>query len=278
MDTKNALVQAIGKLLNSDSPRLDAEILLCHVCGVTRSYLYTWPDKKLTNSQFTQFQALLARRAQGVPIAYLTGHKEFWSLDLQVDENTLIPRPETELLVEQALVRLPPDSQAQVIDLGTGSGAIALAVASERPQCRVLGIDKSSAALKVAQANAQRLNLQRVKFLISNWWEALGNIKATLIVSNPPYIAAAEPNLTQSDVKSEPRCALVAGTDGLTDIRQIIATSFSHLEAQGWLLLEHGYDQAEAVQELFKQSAYKAITTYHDLAGLPRVTVGQRYV
>jgi len=207
----------------------------------------------LTANQCAQFQALLARRAQGEPIAYLTGRKEFWSLELQVTENTLIPRPETELLVEQAYARLPFDGKALVIDLGTGSGAIALAIAAECPQCRVLATDKSTAALKkVAQANAQCLGLHQVAFLLSDWW-ALGEIKATLVVSNPPYAAANAPHLSQGDVQYEPRSALVAGVDGLADIRQLIAQSVFHLVADGWLLLEHGYLQAEGVQALFEQ-------------------------
>lgn len=272
---KAILTTATQNLSKSDSPRLDAEVLLCHVLKVNRSYLYTWPNKKITTIQYHKFQALLASRAQGTPIAYLTGHKEFWSLDLQVTTNTLIPRPETELLVEQALVRLPVDTQAQIVDLGTGSGAIALAIAVERPQCHTLAIDKSFAALTVARTNAKRLNLPSIIFLASDWWSAVGNLNATLIVSNPPYVAATDRHLSQGDVKSEPRDALVAGLDGLTDIRHIITTSVSHLEPHGWLLLEHGYDQAKAVRELFNQSSYKDITTYRDLAGLSRVTGAQ---
>lgn len=269
------LFEAVKQLTHSDSPRLDAEILLCHVLGVARSYLYAWPDKILTPIQLTQFQALLTRRVQGEPIAYLTGRKEFWSLDLAVTENTLIPRPDTELLVEQALARLPPDSQVQVVDLGTGSGAIALAVAQERPFCRILATDNSMAALKVARANAQNLGFHQVAFLMSDWWAALGDIKAMLIVSNPPYIAKDDPHLTRGGVQYEPRRALVAGEEGLADIRQLIGGALHHLVTQGWLLLEHGYDQAEAVYELFIQYGYESVTTYKDLAGLSRVTVGQ---
>ncbi|HDN26970.1 MAG TPA: peptide chain release factor N(5)-glutamine methyltransferase [Thioploca sp.] len=276
LSLNTALTEAVGQLPNSDTPRLDAEVLLCHVLGVARSYLYAWPEKILTAHQSAQFQALLARRAQSEPIAYLTGRKEFWSLELQVTENTLIPRPETELLVEQALARLPHDSEAQLIDLGTGTGAIALAIATERPHCRVLATDKSAAALKVAQANAIRLGLHQVEFVLSEWWAALADIKATVIVSNPPYVAAYDPHLSQGDVKSEPQSALVAGVDGLADIRQLIAQSFSHLLAGGWLLLEHGYNQAEAVRTLFEQYGYEAVTTYNDLAQLPRVTAARK--
>ena len=273
---QNVLTEAVKKLPKSGSPRLDAEVLLCHTLAVNRSYLYTWPEKKLTANQYNKFQTLLAKRIQGVPVAYLTGHKEFWSLDLQVTENTLIPRPETELLVEQTLARLSPNSQAQVVDLGTGSGAIALAIASERPQCSILAIDKFPATLSVARNNAQRMHLSSIKFVVSDWWNAIGKLNATLIVSNPPYIAATDPHLIQGDIKAEPRNALIAGMDGLTDIRQIIKTSLSHLELQGWLLIEHGYDQANIVRELFKQSAYENIMTYRDLSGISRVTVGQQ--
>jgi release factor glutamine methyltransferase len=276
LSLNTALTEAVGQLPNSDTPRLDAEVLLCHILGVAQSYLYAWPEKILTAQQSAQFQALLARRAQGEPIAYLTGRKEFWSLELQVTENTLIPRPETELLVEQALARLPPDTEAQVIDLGTGTGAVALAIATERPHCRVLATDKSAAALKVAQANAIRLGLHQVAFVLSDWWATLADIKATVIVSNPPYVAADDPHLSQGDVKSEPQSALVAGVDGLADLRQLIAQSFSHLLTGGWLLLEHGYNQAEAVRALFEQYGYKAVTTYNDLARLPRVTAGRK--
>ncbi len=266
-------IQTLLEKAVKNLPRLEVEILLCHILGVTRTYLLAWPEKILTTKQYSQFQTLLARRLKGEPIAYITGHKEFWSLDLQVTENTLIPRPETELLVEQALARLSPG--ALVIDLGTGSGAIALAIAHERSQCRVLATEKSIAALNVARANAQSLGLHQVQFLISDWCSGLGDIKAELIVSNPPYVAIADPHL-KGDVRYEPISALVAGKDGLADIRRLIAFSQSHLVPEGWLLLEHGYDQAEAVRALFKQHTYESITTYQDLAGLPRVTVGQK--
>ncbi|RKZ46295.1 MAG: peptide chain release factor N(5)-glutamine methyltransferase [Candidatus Parabeggiatoa sp. nov. 3] len=272
------LLKAVKKLSHSDTKHLDAAILLCHVLDVSRSYLYAWPEKILTAKQIAQLEALLTRRIQGEPIAYITGHKAFWSLDLQVTEKTLIPRPETELLVEQALARLPLFETGQVIDLGTGSGAIALAIAKERPKIKMLATDHDTAALMVAQNNAQRLGLHQVKFLISDWYTRLGDIKATLIVSNPPYIAADDPHLSLGDVQYEPRSALIGGEDGLSAIRTIIAQSFSHLLIGGWLLLEQGYDQTEQVQALFKQYHYDNITTYSDLAGLPRVLCGQKRV
>ena len=277
MIIKTVLTEAVEQLPKSDTAHLDVAVLLCHVLGVTRSYLYAWPEKKLTADQLAQFQALLVHRAKGEPVAYLIGHREFWSLDLQVTSETLIPRPETELLVEQALARLPDDSNAEVIDLGTGAGAIALAIATERPRCRVLATDHSAAALNVAQTNAASLGLtDRLQLVLSDWWAALPDNKATLIVSNPPYVAANDPHLSQGDVQYEPKSALVADMDGLADIRQLIAESFSHLHTSGWLLLEHGYNQAEAVRTVFEQYGYQAVTTYTDLAGLPRVTVGQQ--
>ncbi|MCK5716314.1 MAG: peptide chain release factor N(5)-glutamine methyltransferase [Thiomargarita sp.] len=269
----HAVLTAATAILHlSDSPRLDAEILLSHLLSVRRSHLFAWPDTILTSQQYTQFQTLITRRAQNEPIAYLIGHKEFWSLRLQVTENTLVPRPDTELLVEQSLARLPLEQQTTVIDLGTGSGAIALAIAYERPLCHVLATDKSGAALSVAQKNAHQLGLS-VDFLCSDWYSHLDDQKATLIVSNPPYIAKNDPHLKQ--LQYEPLEALVSGQDGLTDIRYLIAHASAHLRPQGFLLLEHADEQAESVQALFQQYAYTAIHTYQDLAGLDRVTVGQ---
>ncbi len=270
MRLNQVISTAIDKLSHSDTPRLDAEVLLCHVLDVTRSYLYAWSDKVITANNYNQFQELLEHRIKGVPIAYIIDNKEFWSLDLQVSENTLIPRPETELLVELVLARLDLNSQAKVIDLGTGSGAIALAIAKERANCNVIATDKSTTALAIAKQNAKKLGLERVKFLQSDWLNNLGI--ADIIVSNPPYIATTDPHLNQGDVQHEPRTALVAGYDGLADIRTIIAQAPNHLTAGGCLLLEHGYDQATAVRDLLKQ--FKFVETYQDLAGLDRVTVG----
>ncbi len=277
MPTIQAILESAIPLFSQlDTTRLEVEVLLCHVLRVKRSYLYTWPDCLLTTHQIKQFQALCQRRRQGEPIAYLIGHKEFWSLDLQVTPATLIPRPETELLVEQALARLPIDSDAQVVDLGTGSGAIALAIAQERPRCRVLATDNAPEALAIAQQNAQRLRLHQIQFQVSDWWQALNQVTATVVVSNPPYVAITDPHLTQGDVRYEPRQALIAGKDGLAAIRLLITQSWVHLELSGWLLLEHGYNQAAAVQKLLARQGYQMITTYPDLAGQPRVTVGQK--
>lgn len=269
MRLNQVISTAINKLSHSDTPRLDAELLLCHVLGVTRSYLYAWSDKTLSKQTYNQFQTLLARRVKDVPIAYIIGNQEFWSLELQVSENTLIPRPETELLVELALEHLDLNSQAKIIDLGTGSGAIALAIAKERINCNVIATDKSATALAIAKQNAKKLGLETIEFIETDWLNNLGI--ADVIISNPPYIATAYPNLP----KYEPRTALVAGNDGLKDIRTIIAQAPKHLTDAGYLLLEHGYDQAAAVRDLLKQ--FQSVKTYQDLAGLDRVTVGFKY-
>ncbi len=265
---------SIRQLTNSDTPRLDAEILLCHILKKNHSYLYTWPEQQLPDEQYQQFQTLLIKRIQGEPIAYLTGSKEFWSLELEVTKNTLIPRPETELLVEHALKHLPLESSVQVIDLGTGTGAIALAIAKERPQCHIIATDKSVQALQIAQHNAKRLEIYNIEFIVSDWFSSKLQ-PASLIVSNPPYISINDPHLTQGDIQYEPLSSLVSGVDGLVDIRQIIVQSYEHLLNQGWLLLEHGYNQAEQVRHLLAENNYQSVITYNDLAGQPRVTVGQ---
>ncbi|MCK5720867.1 MAG: peptide chain release factor N(5)-glutamine methyltransferase [Thiomargarita sp.] len=269
------LTESIQLLTQSDSPRLDSEILLCHVLGVTRSYLYAWSDKQLSIEQYSQFKILLNRRIKNEPIAYITGYKEFWSLNLQVTKATLIPRPETELLVEQVLTRLTTNSQKQIIDLGTGSGAIALAIAKERPYCHILATDSSKAALKIAKKNAKSLKLTQVNFIHSHWWKNLNTIKVDIVVSNPPYIAINDSHLNQANIQYEPKSALIAGKYGLNAIQEIIAESYFHLKSKAWLLLEHGYDQEKSVCKLFLQHKYKAIKTYYDLNNIPRVTVGQ---
>jgi len=272
----HALTQAVAQLsVISSLPHLDAEILLASLLKVSRSHLYAWPEQKLTASQYAHYQQLLTRRAQKEPIAYLTGHKEFWSLDLQVTSATLIPRPETELLVELALTLLPMDNQVTVIDLGTGSGAIALAIAKERPRSRVLATDNSSAALSIAQSNAHQLGLTNVEFLLSDWFSALAGPPATMIVSNPPYLASDDPHLTQEEIKYEPRSALVAAQHGLADIQQLIAHAKNYLVDNGWLLLEHGYQQGAPVRNWFKQYGYQAVETVADLAGLERGQYGK---
>ncbi|HEY0720893.1 MAG TPA: peptide chain release factor N(5)-glutamine methyltransferase [Gammaproteobacteria bacterium] len=274
MTVADALRSAAAQF-TSDSARLDAELLLCHLLGVNRSWLYAWPDKALTPAQQQRFDVLVARRTAGEPVAHILGEREFWSLKLTVTPDTLIPRPDTELLVEQALRLLPEHTALRVADLGTGSGAIALAIARERPHCRVVATDRSEAALAVAQANAVCNQIGNVEFRQGRWCEALGDELFDLIVANPPYIAADDPHLAQGDVRFEPRAALVAGHDGLDDIRQIAHEARDHLHNRGWLLLEHGYLQGGWVAEILQKNGYENITTWRDLSGNERVTGGR---
>lgn len=258
----------------SDSAALDAELLLCHCLGRSRTYLYTWPEQEVAPAPAQQFENLLARRADGVPVAYLTGRREFWSLDLAVDDSTLIPRPDTERLVEVALERVGAASAA-VLDLGTGTGAIALALARERPHWRVLGADIHADAVRLAAANAARLGIANADFVQSDWFAALpAGARYTLIVSNPPYIDADDPHLQQGDVRFEPRRALVAAQHGLAAFAAIIDGAPAALETPGHLLFEHGADQGAAVRALLAQAGFTAIATWNDLGGRERVTGG----
>lgn len=259
----------------SDTPRLDAEVLLACSLNKPRSHLRAWPERVADIEQAHHFAELLTRRLQGRPVAHLVGRREFWSLDLQVTPATLIPRPETELLVELALARLPVDQPVQVADLGTGSGAIALAIARERPRIRIVATDYSTQALAVAEQNARRLGTDNVQFRQGDWCAALGKERFALIVSNPPYLADTDIHLSRGDVRFEPRCALTAGRDGLDAIRTIVAQAGQHLNLGGWLLLEHGFDQGEAVPALLRDHGFSAIESHRDLAGLDRVSGGR---
>jgi len=261
----------------SPSPRLDAEVLLMHVTGLTRTALITHAQEPLLPEHDERLHMLLTRRARGEPIAYLTGRREFWSLDLCVTPDVLIPRPETELLVEQALAHIPEDAEWTVADLGAGSGAIALAIATERPHCRLIATDSSAAALAVARANATRLGIAKVEFWHGEWLKPLAGMRFDVIVSNPPYVRANDPHLTQGDVRFEPESALVAGADGLDAIRRIAVDALSCLRPGGWLLLEHGYDQAKAVRALLEIHGYDAVASCRDTAGHERVTAGRTH-
>lgn len=261
--------------LTGEEARREAEILLGHVLERPRSWLYTWPEHPVDATAAQHYRELLARRAAGEPVAYLVGEREFWGLSLRVTPDTLIPRPDTETLVEWAL-DLPLPGAAAVLDLGTGSGAIALALASERPCWQITGADRSEAALAVARANGERLLPGRVHWCGSDWFARVPAGRFHLLVSNPPYVAAADPHLQRGDLRFEPRQALEAGNDGLADIRRLVADAPAWLHPGGWLLLEHGFEQAEAVRGLLDAAGFAAVATRCDLAGQPRVTGGCR--
>lgn len=260
----------------SDSPRLDAQLLLAHALDKPRSYLYAWPERVPEHHQTHYFNELLERRLAGEPVAYILKRREFWSLDLRITPAALIPRPETELLVELALKHIPLEHSTRVADLGTGSGAIALAIASERPQTHIIATDNHQEALDLAAANAHRLALDNLEFRLGDWCTSLPHESFSVIVSNPPYLAVDDPHLNQGDLRFEPPKALTDGNNGLSAIKLIIRDAEQHLLPGGWLLLEHGHDQSESVRALLLKHGYTAITTHHDLAGIERVSMGQR--
>lgn len=272
-----ALLQDAIAVLEGASPtaRLDAEILLCGIIGRERTWLRTFPEALVDEDKAQQFQALVARRRAGEPVAYLTGKRGFWTLDLAVGPQTLIPRPDTELLVEAALALGGTAPGLQVLDLGTGSGAIALALAAERPGWQVTAVDFSPGALAMAEANAESHDLKNVRFLQSNWFEAVAGQQFGLIVSNPPYIAANDPHLSAGDLRFEPLTALVSGEDGLNDIRRIVAQAPAYLATPGWLAFEHGYDQGEACRQLLAEQGFAEVETRRDLGDQERVTLGR---
>ncbi len=276
MDIANTLKETAERLQPlSESARLDAELLLCHVLGRPRSYLYTWPEVELGAMEQQALERLVERRLGGEPIAHILGRREFWSLELAVSADTLIPRPETELLVEAALERIPDEAEWSIADLGTGSGAIALAIASERPHCHVTAVERSEGALVMARENAGRLGLENVEILQGDWFSPLDGRRFEMILSNPPYISADDPHLGQGDVRFEPLSALASGADGLSDIRQLVAEAVDFLHSPGWLLLEHGYDQGAAVTTLMRDAGYVAVTDLTDLQGHGRVALGR---
>lgn len=273
---RELLAHAAGQLAAiSESPQLDAELLLSRALDRPRSHLRAWPDKQPDDEQRAQFETLLARRLHGEPMAYILGEREFWSMNLHVNADTLIPRPDTEILVEAALQRIPNDRPCRVIDMGTGSGAIALALKQERPLADIWATDASAAALQAARNNAARLGLD-VGFLEGCWWSPLQGMQFDVIVSNPPYIAATDPHLQSGDLRFEPQTALAAGVDGLDDLRVLIEGASAHLAPGGWLLLEHGHDQADAVRELLLAAALEQPGSRRDLAGHVRVSHAQR--
>ena len=278
MQIQQARAHIMTVLAEGESPRADADVLLCHLLGCRRSYLMTWPERELDAAQQATLQGWLARRLNGEPIAHLVGEREFWSLPLKVSPATLIPRPDTEVLVEQALTKIPQGPCA-VLDLGTGTGAIALALKSERPEIDVWAVDRMADAAALARENSAALGLP-IEVRDGSWFEPLGEPdrdntpRFAVIVSNPPYIDGADPHLEQGDVRFEPRSALVADDAGLADIRHIVAHAPAYLLTDGWLLLEHGWDQGEAVRQLLRDSGYREVATVRDYGDNDRVTLG----
>jgi len=257
---------------SSESAKLDAQVLLLHILQKPRSYLFTWPEHVLSDEQQSQFNVFIQRRLKGEPVAHITGLREFWSLSLEVNATTLIPRPDTETLVEQALeIALP--ATAKVLDLGTGTGAIALALGSEMPSWQITAVDRVSDAVALATRNQQRLAINNVHVKQSNWFSELHGEKFNLIVTNPPYIESSDIHLNQGDVRFEPLSALVADDCGMSDIKQIITQSRDYLSSNGYLLIEHGFEQGEAVRHFFEKMAFVNIKTVKDLGNNDRVTL-----
>lgn len=267
------LAAALG--LEKREARLEARVLAAFAWDVSPAWLIAHDTDPLNDTHVAAFESLLTRRLEGVPIAYLTGTREFYGRPFRVTPDVLIPRPDTELLVERALACIPSDQAVDVLDLGTGSGCIAITLALEHPLARVTAVDRSTAALAIARRNADILNA-RIEFLTSDWFAALDGRRFDLIVSNPPYVAAADPHLARGDVRFEPLTALAAGHDGLDDLRRLIRAACDHLKPGGALLLEHGYDQADAVVELLRQHGFEQTCTLRDLGGLNRVSGGRR--
>ncbi|MBZ4200558.1 MAG: peptide chain release factor N(5)-glutamine methyltransferase [Methylotenera sp.] len=275
--TVNAALSLAAAKLNSADGAMEARLLLQEVLGVNRAWLIAHANDALQANRDAEFQALLARRLAGEPIAYITAYREFYGLNLRVSPATLIPRADSETLVEAALEKLASRTKEtpRVLDLGTGSGAIALAIAQHRPKALVCAVDASAPALAIAQENAARLNLGHVQFILSDWYASLANQRFDIIVSNPPYIAENDSHLSQGDLRFEPMSALASGPDGLDDIRSIIQQGLFHLMPQGWLMLEHGYQQAAAVRDLMANAGMVDVVTKQDLAGNDRVTLGK---
>jgi len=271
-----ALALQLSRDIPSETALLDAELLLSHVLECERSYFRTWPEKPLSAAQYRAYQILLDRRIEGEPVAHMLGNQSFWNLELTVSPQTLIPRGDTEILVEQALL-LDIPKHARVLDLGTGTGAIALALASERPDWNVYGTDYCHEIVQLARSNGQRNGLARVEFYEGHWFDALPvGSNFDLIISNPPYIADGDPHLQQGDLRFEPETALVAARAGLADIEHIVLGARMFLADDGWLMIEHGYDQAYQVRSLFENSGYVGIRSVRDYGDNERMTQGRR--
>ncbi len=276
MNYRNWLKTAISRIKHSDSPRRDAEILLAFVTGRTRTFILAFDETRLTPKQQWELEALVLRREAGEPVAYIVGKREFWSLPLSVSPATLIPRPDTECLVAMALDLLPT-TPCKILDLGTGTGAIALAIASERRSCSVTAVDIRPDALELAKHNAKNLNINNIRFLQGDWFNTLSPENFTLIVSNPPYIDAADLYLIQGDVRFEPTSALIAAEQGLADLDAIACKAAPYLKPGGWLLLEHGWNQGGSVRSLLLNYGFIAVSTFRDYGNNERITLGRFY-
>ena len=272
---KSSATTVSRALAASDLIPFEAKILLGHVLHRDRAWLAAHGQAPLSAHDAKAFDALARRRRDGEPVAYLVGRREFYGLELEITSDVLIPRPETELLVELALARIDANEHAEVLDLGSGSGAIALAIASERPHATVLGVDVSAAAVALALRNAARLSLGNVTFIASDWYDAVPRKRYHAIFANPPYVASGDSHLSEGDLRFEPRAALAAGADGLNAIRAIVAGAPAYLAPGAWLLIEHGYDQADAVQAMLRDAKFGDVQSRRDLAGIPRIAMGR---
>jgi len=282
MNIQQALEQACQALSACDesggeSANIDAQVLLCHVLQCNSAHLMTWPEKNLDEKQSAQYLHLIAQRKQGLPVAHLTGQREFWSLDFSVDNSTLIPRPETETLVEFILQKFGDRKNLKLLDLGTGTGAIAIAIAHEKPDWKIFASDVSGQALKLARKNSEQLHTRNISLILSDWFSNINEQHFNIIVSNPPYIAEADPHLQTGDVRFEPQRALTAGKTGMDDIEHLCAHAKNHLQKNGWLIVEHGYNQAQLVADCFAENAYAQIEQKKDLSGHTRMTAGKSY-
>ncbi len=274
MNIEQSILFGVAQLDDGESPDIDTRILLCHVLQCNTARLMAWPEQNLSAAETKQFTDLVSQRKQGVPVAYLTGQREFWSLDIAVSNATLIPRPETELLVETVLQNFTAKQQIRLADLGTGSGAIAIAIASERPLWQICASDISADALEIAQNNARTHRLSNIHFIEGSWFEPLQDTQFDIIASNPPYIASSDPHLKQGDVRFEPVQALTSGITGMDAIEHLCQRAHQHLSPGGMLIFEHGYDQQQTVFDCLKTNGFKDITQYQDFAGHTRISAG----